>query len=267
MQSVLLKVESSKCFTHNNFTDLGSGIESARKLAMQGQQIARLAEGQLRQSRETLKLDAMVLSALQERARVFRKRGIEIFHRVRPVEVIVDAGLLHSLIDAALDWAAGLRRKLTVTLEMKNWPEHGLLMFKTSDAISDTTSDQNPHKPTSAPSDDSVNWYLILEIARAMKLLVSRTSSAQESSLLLEFLRTVNRLEGLTVVEMEIGPESLYGLSKPMAVARVLLISDDARLQIEIKAIFHGTGLVLDCVQCHPGRSFLRDGVICAGNH
>ena len=234
---------------------------------MQGQQIVRLAEGRLRQSRATLKLDAMVLSVMQERARVFRKRGIEIFHRVPPVEVIVDAGLLHSLIDAALDWAAGLRRKLTVTLEMKNWPEHGLLMFKTSDAISDTTSDQNPHEPTSAPSDDSVNWYLILEIARAMKLFVSRTSSAQESSLLLEFSRTVNRLEGLTVAEMESGPESLYGLSKPMAGARVLLISDDARLQLEVKAICHGTGLVLDCVQCHPGRSFLRDGVACAGDH
>lgn len=248
MQSVLAQVETSKSFTHHNFADLSVGIESARKLAMQGQQIARLAGGRLRQSHENLKLDAMVLSALQERASMFRKRGIEVFHRVRPVEVIVDAGLLHSLIDAALDWAAGLGRKLTVTLEMKNWPEHGLLVFKTSNAISDRTTASMPLEADGDPANDSVGWYLVREISEAMGLLVSRTTSEQESSLTLEFSRTVKRLEGLTVVETESGPESLYGLSRPMAGARILLITDDARLQIEVRSICHGTGLVLDCV-------------------
>lgn len=248
MQTVLLEIESSQAFTSNHLASLRGAIKSARKLAMQGQQISRLAGGRLRQSHESLELDAMVLTAMQERAGDFRKRGIEVFQRIKPIEVIVDPGLLHSLIDTALDWAAGLGRKLTVTLEMKNWPEHGLLIFKTSRTVLSQVSNSSQRELETDPSDDSVSWYLINAISQAMGLIVNRTNSPNETSLLIEFSRTVKRLEGLTVVEMESGPESLYGLSKPMAGARILLITNDARLQIEVRAICNGTGLVLDCV-------------------
>lgn len=248
MQAVLLEMDSSKTFTYDNLTSLRSALKSARKLAMQGQQIARLAGGRLRQSHESLKLDVMVLTAIQERTSDFRKRGIEVFHRVRPIEVIVDPGLLYGLIDAALDWAAGVGCKLTVTLEMKNWPEHGLLIFKTSRAVSNNVSGSSPQDNEANPRDDSVGWHLVEEISQAMGLLISRTSTPHETTLVIEFSRTVNRLEGLTVIEMESGPESLYGKSKPMAGARILLITDDARLRSDVKAICNGTGLLLDCV-------------------
>jgi CheY-like chemotaxis protein len=162
--------------------------------------------------------------------------------------VFVDAGLLHSLIDAAFDWAAGLGRKLTVTLQMQNWPEHGMLAFKTKRAVSGKTLDAQAHETEGDPSCDSVGWYLINEIAQAMGVLVSRTSSDHDTSLVIEFSRTVKRLEGLTVVELEAGPESLYGASKPMAGVRILLITDDARLQVDVRQICTGTGMVLDCV-------------------
>jgi CheY-like chemotaxis protein len=248
MQSALQDIETNKNFTRDDFNRLSASIKSARKLAMQSQQIARLAGGRLRQSHENLKLDAMVLAAMQERSREFRKKGIEIFQRIRPVEVIVDAGLLHSLIDAAFDWAAGLGSKLTVTLEMQNWPEHGLLTFKTKRAVSGRTIDSQANETEGDPSRDSVGWYLISEIAQAMGLLVNRTSSDQETRLVVEFSRTVKRLEGLTVVEMESGPESLYGNSRPMSGSRILLITDDVRLQLEVRQICTGTGMVLDSV-------------------
>ena len=248
MQAVLQEIESTHAFTSSNLASFRVAIKSARKLAMQGQQISRLAGGRLRQSHESLKLDDMVLTAMQERAGEFRKRGIEVFQRVKPIEVIVDPGLLHSLIDAALDWATGLGRKLTVTLEMKNWPEHGVLIFKTSRAVLSEVSNVGLQEVESDPSDDSVGWYLVNAISQAMGLIVTRTSAPNETSLVIEFSRTVKRLEGLTVVEMESGPESLYGLSKPMAGARILLITDDARLQAEVRSICNGTGLVLDCV-------------------
>lgn len=248
MQSVLREVERSKLLTGEDISRLNASINSAHLLAIQSQQIARLACGSLRQSHENLKLDALVLEFLRERTSAFRQQGIEVFQRIRPVEVIVDASLLCSLINAALDWAAGLGRKLTVTLEMKNWPEHGLLIFKTSHAIADKTSHDTPNDAPDKPRDNTVSWYLVSEISQAMGLSVQRTSSAQDTCLQIEFPRTVTRLDGMTAIEIDIGPESAYGEPRPLAGAHILFISDDARLQIEVRAICKRARLVLDCV-------------------
>ena len=244
MQAALEAIEQTQHLSRQNMLVLSEGVHLARKLAMQSQQIARLASGRLRQSHETIKLDELVLAALREHSDTFRQRGIEVFQRIRPVEVIVDAALLHSLVDAALDWATGLPRKLTVTLEMMNWPEHGLLILKTSHAVG-----YSPASSDSAePGENTVGWYLLHQICQTMGLSIKRATSAVDTSLSIEFARTVKRLGGLSAVEMETGPESMYGESKPMAGMRLLVITDDARLQAEIRSICHGTGLVVDCV-------------------
>ena len=248
MQSVLLEVERSHLLTGNDVKRLSAGLLSARKLAMQSQQIARLAYGRLRQSHEILKLDGIVLTAMQEHATAFAMRGVAVFQRLRPVEVIVDAGLLHSLVNAALDWASGLGAKLTVTLEMQNWPEHGLLMFKSSHCPANKAADNGQDRADDTPLDDTVSWYLVNEISQAMGLSLKRTSSAQETCLHIEFARTVRRLEGLTAIDVETDQGALNGDSRPMAGARILLITDNARLQMEVRAICKSTRLVLDCV-------------------
>ena len=244
MQKALEEINNTQHLSLTNMTVLSSGVNLANKLAMQSQQIARLAGGRLRQSHEKLKVDILLSTALQERAEEFRKRGIEIFQRIHPVEVIVDAGLLYSLIEAALDWACGLGRKLTVTLEIKNWPEHGLLILKTSHVVAISHANDG----AGHPSEDTVGWYLINAISEAMGLSINRIASVSETSLVIEFTRTVKRLSGLTAVEMQTSPESMYGESRAMAGSRLLVISDDARLQAEIRSICRGTGLVVDCV-------------------
>ena len=244
MRAALEAIEQTQHLSRENMLVLVDGVNLARKLAMQSQQIARLASGRLRQSHETMKLDELVLAALREQSKAFKQRGIEIFQRIRPVEVIVDAALLHSLVDAALDWAAQLGGKLTVTLEMMNWPEHGLLILKSGHLPG--------HVPASTdqaePSTNTVGWYLLNEICQAMGLSIKRASSAVDTSLSIEFARTVKRLGGMSAVEMETGPESMYGESKPMAGMRLLVITDDARLQVQIRSVCQGAGLVVDGV-------------------
>ena len=248
MQSVLQQIQRGDLLGEADVRRLTAGIHCARTLAMQSQQISRLACGRLHQTHEKLKLDHMVMASLRERAQLFRTGAIDVFQRLRPVEVIVDASLLHSLLDAALDWATGLGRKLTVTLDVKNWPEHGLLMFKTSHSIADQTHQPEQDAAGINPSGDTVRWYLVKEISHAMGLTVERISSANETCLLLEFPRTVTRLDGLTAVEVDTGCDSLFSESKPMAGTRLLLISNDARLQGEVQAICKRARLVLDCV-------------------
>ena len=244
MQKTLEEINNTKQFSQKNMAMLSSGVSMANKLAMQSQQIARLAGGRLRQSHESLKVDVLLLAALQERADSFSNRGIEVFQRIHPVEVIVDGGLLYSLLQAALDWACGVGRRLTVTLEIKNWPEHGLLVLKTSRLVAHSRSDEG----VGHVEDDTVEWFLLNAISNAMGLSINRVVSAADTVLTIEFTRTVKRLSGLTAVEMQTGPESMYGESKLMAGCRLLVITDDARLQAEIRSICRGTGLVVDSV-------------------
>ena len=164
MQSVVDEVAASGAVTRAQIARLQQALDSARGVAMQSQQIARLGGGRLRQSHEKLKLDELLRDALLERNKLFRQRGVELYHGLKQVEVIVDAGLLVCLIDAALEWALDMGRKLVITLEMKNWPEHGMLLIRSSDKIL-------PGKPGSEPPEDSGNtlaWYLVVEAANAM---------------------------------------------------------------------------------------------------
>ena len=242
MQQVLSEFARTRKITPDNLRQLKKSLDQAQTVAKQSQQIARLAGGHLRQSHERLKLDLMLANALRERAENFHHHGVELHQNLKPVEVIVDPSLLSSLIDAALDWAASMGSRLVITLEIKNWPEHGMLFIKASDSVATGADDVDKN------GSDSVGWYLLSEIARAMGVSVEKVSSAHEVSLLLEFARTVKRLEGMTAVEMDTGFDSLHSESKPLAGHRVLVITNDERLRMEVTALSRNMGLVVDFV-------------------
>ena len=244
MQAVIDEMMLDGNVSRAQIARLTNSLDAARGVAMQSQQISRLGGGRLRQSHEKLKLDELLRDSLLERNKLFRQRGVELYHGLKPVEVIVDAGLLVCLVDAALEWALDMGRKLVITLEMKNWPEHGMLLIRASDRIA-----QN--KPGSEPHDDSGNtlaWYLLVEAANAMGVSVDRITSAKESTLMIEFPRTVKRLEGLTAVEVDTGYDTLYGDSKPMAGHRILVITNDDLLRHEVQSTARTMGLTVDFV-------------------
>jgi hypothetical protein len=237
---VLDEFTRTRGITGTQIKQLRSSLAVARSVAMQSQQIARLAGGRLRQSHERLKLDVLLRDALHDRAKLFQKRGVELYQRFTPVEVIVDPGLLSSLIDAALDWATSMGRRLVVTLEIKNWPEHGLLYLKASESFAVGGEGR--------VDGDTLGWYLLCEIARAMGVSVERAGGeGGETSVLLEFPRTVKQLEGLTAVEVDTGGDSVND-SRPMAGHRLLVITGDDTLYAEVKLLARNLGLVVDFV-------------------
>lgn len=241
LKHLVYELERTQSLAPAQLGALKSALESARTVAIKSQQIARLADGQLRQSHERLKLDELLRNMLFERARSFKKRGVELYHGLKPVEVIVDPTLLSTLLDTALDWAVSMGRRLVVTLEMKNWPEYGILLIKASDSVSGAASMEQADR-------SSLDWYLLKEIARAMGVSVDRVGSTHETSLMIEFPRTVKRLEGLTAVEMETGFDSLHSESKPLAGHRLLVITDDDPLRHEIETISRSLGLISNFV-------------------
>jgi hypothetical protein len=216
--------------------------EHARRVAKVGQQIGRLLGGRLRQSHEKLSLKDIVDNALSERKEVFRRVGIEIQTSIKPVDVIVDPGLLMSVVEAALDWAAERGTSIFVSLGIKNWPQHAQLIIKSRDSVS------VPSSYSWEPPPDSMTWFWLYETARTLGASLQRQQAADESTLTLEFPRTVREIEGMMAVEME---SSFVGLSsgqasQPLAGYRVLVLSEDAALRNELRDATRHFGIMLD---------------------
>lgn len=244
VQSLLDQLSHGGTTTLAHVKHVHHAVAVVQSVARQSQQIARLGSGRLRQSHEKVKLDGLLRDALVERTALFRQHGVELHHSLKAVEVIVDAGLLVCLVDAACEWALGMGRKLVVTLEMKNWPEHGLLTIRASGGVA--MAAQNMRHVDEY--GNTLAWYLLAETAAVMGVSVNRVIAEHESTLTLEFPRTVKRLEGLTAVEVDTGQGYYGGDSKPMAGHRVLVITNDHLLRHDIQSTARSMGLVVDFV-------------------
>ncbi|MBC7434802.1 MAG: hypothetical protein H7332_01905 [Bdellovibrionales bacterium] len=244
MQYVVQEFTRTRKISRSQMQQLQIAIETARTVAKQSQQIARLAGGRLRQSHERLSLDAVINEALDQRAEAFQQRGVELYRNIKPVEVIVDPGLLSSLVDAAIDWAAEFGRRLVISLEIKNWPEHGMFFLKASESVA-----EGGIRSEGPVEVENLSWHLLTQIGKAMGVSVDRVASADEGILMIEFPRTVKQLEGLTAVEVDGGGDSaMHSESRPLAGHRILVISTDDMLKSTIKTICKSMRLIVDTV-------------------
>ena len=244
MDQLMEEISQCQALAPLQLQKLREAIDQARRIAMQSQQVARLAGGRLRQSHEQLSLDGIVNQALAERAAMFQRRHITLHRNLKHVAVIVDASLLWSLIDAALDWACEQGQQLLVLLDMKNWPEHGMLVIKATPLAGAELAEARP---------DSLNWHLLTHIAQTMGVSLEREINAGgEATLLLEFSRTVRQLQGLTAMEInaagEEGDSGFHSLGRPLAGLRILLISRDPLVRGEVDKSASLLGLKVDTV-------------------
>lgn len=252
MAQALEALRASPASTDPAFAELEAAIEQAHQLALRSQQVARLAAGRLRQSHEKLALHAILHDVLLEHHASFMDRGIEVSQHLRPVEIIVDPGLLVSLLNAAIDWAAEQGTRLLVKLSMKNWPENGLLVIQASRAIQVTGEAEGERDP------DSLLWFLLQHTALAMGVLVSRESDNEGITARLEFPRTVRNLSGLTAMDVEPGAPlgngpaadrsfgDTVGAGKHLKGSSILLVTDDPRVQHEVSKVCQRLNLRLD---------------------
>ena len=246
LQSVLHEFERTESLLQAQLNTLIDAVASAHRISRQTQQITRLASGRLRQSHERLSLDGALLDLLDTRHKHFRGTRIEVRHQLRAVDVIVDPGLLSSLLEVAVDWAAEQGQRLQITLTIKNWPEHGVLVVRATQHVAVTANEEDPASP------DTLNWYLLQQVAQAMGVNTERVIGTDHAQLQIEFPRTVKQLEGLTAIEVDSGGDSSsfqHSDIKAMAGHRLLLVSDDERLRLDIEAICENMGLMLNTSQ------------------
>jgi CheY-like chemotaxis protein len=213
---------------------LDDAVEAAHRLSVQSQQLARLTGGRLRQSHERLPLHAILLDLLLQRQAAFKRQEIAVRQQLAPVEVIVDPGLLVGLLESLIDWAAQMGGEVQVKLGMKNWPEHGLLTVRATGPLA-------PHLGPGTAHPENLAWLLVERTAQEMGVAVKQASTPDAFEATLEFPRTVRQLSGLTALDTDrnAGADSSHvdWQASLLTGLRVLLVSDDMRVQREVSAL------------------------------
>ena len=237
-------------------------IERARRAGMIGQQLARFASGRIRQSPEQVSVTQMLRDVLVQRGREAAARQVEISQALKPAEVVVDATLLHSLMQAVVDWSLDLAQKsLEFKLDIKTWPPYARLTVRFAHASSDA-SDRLTPVGTPLPSLDSMAWRLVQQISWTLSLVLDRAVSEHETTLTIEFPRTIHdEIEGVSVMEMDQG----FGVSdnsKPLAGSHVLVVVGGREVRSLVKESIRHMGLLVDFVNSvEEAEEFCRDAL------
>ena len=237
-------------------------IERARRAGMIGQQLARFASGRIRQTPEQISVTQMLREVLLQRGREATARQIEVSQALKPAEVVADATLLYALMQAVVDWSLDLAQKnLEFKIDIKAWPPYARLSVRFAHASSDA-SDRLTPVGTPLPSLDSMSWRLVQQISWTLGLVMDRTVSATETTLAIEFPRTVHdEIEGVSIVELDQG----FGVSensKPLAGSHVLVVAGGRDMRSLIKESIRHMGLLVDFVNSvEEAEEFCRDAL------
>lgn len=238
-------------------------VERARQVGIESQQLARLAAGRVRQSHERVQLHAMLAGVLSHRARETQARGIEVkLPPVKPVEVLVDAPLLFSLVNTTLDWALNCARStIELRVDLKAWPAHARLSCQFAHRPVDQLDD-GAATPGEVSLLDSMHWRLLQQTAQAMELLLDRVIDTAGTALTIEFPRTVNEtMEGVSAVEIDDGFAPSIN-TKPLAGSHVLVVAQRREVRAQVREALRNMGLIVDFVSSvDEAADFCREGL------
>ncbi len=236
---------------------LRDSVAQAREAGMVSQQLARLASGRLRLSRERVPLTQVLRGVLTQRSRETQARGIQIRQLLQPVEVITDASLLFSLLNAVMDWAlANTHSSLEMRLDLTPWPTKARLTCRFAHRSLDLGSAPSAAIKEAPESLNSLHWRLIEQTALTLAALPLREDEAGITMLTLEFPHVAGDEHG---VPQELPPPAAAERpdlddplpshnSKPLAGCHLLIVSPRREVRQEIQNAVRHMGLIIDAV-------------------
>lgn len=245
----------------NGLRSLRAEVETARQVGMIGQQLIRFASGRLRQSHERLQLAQVLEGVIAHRSRETVARGVVLNPLLNPAEVIVDASLLHSLLNSTIDWAlANAQSQIEFKIDVKKWPVHAYLTCRFAHrSMDDPTEDSDAELPSGM---DSLTWKLLEQIGATMELVVDRKDEAHMTTLTLEFPRTVNEtVHSSSILDINDGfaPSSN---SQPLAGSHVLVVASRREIRRQIREALRNMSLIIDFVNSvDEAADFCREGL------
>jgi hypothetical protein len=226
---------------------LRESVAQAREAGMMGQQLARLASGRLRLSRERLQLAQLLRGVLAHRSRETQARGIQVRQMFKPVEVMADGSLMFSLLNALMDWAlSSTHSSIDLRLDLTPWPTKARLVCRFAHRSLDLLAEQ---RGTELPASlNSLAWRLLEQTALTMGVLPLREDSSGITVLTLEFPQTVGDEPGLPSPP-DPEPEHLPSSnSKPLAGSHLLIVTPRHELREQLQSAVRHMGLIIDMV-------------------
>ncbi len=233
-------------------------LDSARRVGLGAQQIARVASGRVRQRPQQLNLTKLLHDALAQRGRETASRGIDVRQRLAPAQVIADASLCAALMQALLDWCfEHARSHIEFDLDVTDWPERARLACR----YACIPPDELPTTPADALRLETVSWQLLCRLARALGLELQRRDSGGATHLTIEFPRTVG--EGLALLDLrQCDTAADAANSQPMVGRHVLVIAARRETRNVVRETLRPLGLMIDYVaSIDEAREFCSAGL------
>lgn len=233
-------------------------LERARRVAMLGQQVSRLAGGAVRQSPETLELPQLLRDALTQRANEIANCGLEVRQLLQPAAVSADPSLLFALLLSLLDWSFEHCRSQTLTLStgLNEWPVRAVLRcqfdWRAQDRLgpgADLAFEVDRLERGEDPASlDTMPWRLVEQACRALGVNIRRIETAWQVQLTLDFPEAPRRWPKL-VDELAM-LEDPYGMSaQPLAGAQVLVLSSRPAVRHLVREATADMGMLVDIVE------------------
>ncbi|PTT83489.1 hypothetical protein DBR42_15940, partial [Pelomonas sp. HMWF004] len=230
---------------------LRRSVDEARTAGMLGQQLARLASGRLRLTRERQHLTQMLRSVLAQRSRETQAQGVQVRQALQPVEIWADGSLLFALLNALMDWAlANTHSSVDLRLDLTPWPVKARLSCRFAHRALELMGDERT--ASASAGLDSLAWRLLEQTALTLGVLPLREQDSGITLLTLEFTQlaaedapeppdsTLSRLEAET--------ERMGGNSRPLAGCQLLIVSTNRELRAETQAAVRQMGMLVDAV-------------------
>ncbi len=246
---------------------LRESVAQAREAGMVTQQLARLASGRLRLSRERVHLTQVLRGLLAQRSRETQARGIQIRQLLQPIEVMSDAPLLFSLLNAVMDWALiNTHSSLEMRLDTQTRPSQARWVCRFAHRSLDLGSAPAAAIAELPESLTSLKWRLIEQTAAALGVQPLREDEAGITRLTLTFSDLVSEDPHLVAPAVPAHLDRDDPLpshnSKPLAGCHLLIVSPRRELRQQILASIRHMGLIVDAVpSMHDALRFCEEGL------
>lgn len=211
--------------------------ERIKVSGVSAQQINRFYSGRIRQSHEKVDMSQLVEGVLQERKQELGILGIALRRKLKPVEVLIDPTVAHTLVNAVLDWGLPFGNRVDVRMDLNAWPQHARFLMRVS-------NDGVP--PSSAVAADSLSWMLIRQIALAAGgIEIEREMDDEGVSFTAMFTRTVQAVDGISAVDLSDEQSSMF---KSLSGTYVLTISPSLQIRADVRDALREIGIMSDSV-------------------
>lgn len=228
-------------------------VDHARRAAIMGQQVSRLAAGRVRVAHERLNLTNLLREALRQRGREIESRGIEVRQVLAPAEVSSDTTLSFSFLQAVLDWSfEHAVSRVDLALDVRNWPARARLVcsfaFEHPDRVDTNFASLEAERGRTV---ETMSWRLLHQTAAVLGLTVQRKDDGGRTTLTVEFPETLPaRLDSL-LPSSDTEPEEplqLFANSQPLAGRHVLVVAPRREVRNTVREAVRNMGLMVDYV-------------------